>query len=140
MIRAEDPVRLSSINRTLDRDVETICNKALEKDKTRRYQSASDIAVDIRHYLRHEPIEARRDSTLYVLGKSLRRHRAMATSMAMIFVLVLVFGVVSFIQAKQNRQLANDEHQARLDADRHLRSTPIERGRLMGFAGGLAGA
>ena len=140
MIRDDDPVRLSSINRTLDRDVETICNKALEKDKTRRYQSASDIAVDIRHYLRHEPIEARRDSTLYVLGKSLRRHRAMATSMATIFVLVLVFGVVSFIQAKQNQQLADDEHQARLDADRQLRSSNIERGRLMGFAGGLEGA
>jgi serine/threonine protein kinase len=51
VIREEEPTRLSSINRTLRGDVETIVAKALEKDKTRRYQSAESLGSDIRRYL-----------------------------------------------------------------------------------------
>jgi hypothetical protein len=57
-------------------ELETIAARALEKDRTRRYQSASELATDIRHYLRGKAIKAKADSRLYVLGKTLKRHRA----------------------------------------------------------------
>src|SRR5215468_10113643 len=53
-IREEDPAKLSSINRSYRGDIETIVAKALEKNKTRRYASAAELAADIRHYLKDE--------------------------------------------------------------------------------------
>src|SRR5215831_4706870 len=58
-IREQDPSALSSIRRIYRGDIETITAKALEKDKERRYASASGLASDIRRHLRDEPIAAR---------------------------------------------------------------------------------
>ena len=70
-IREQDPTALSSVNRVYRGDIETIVARALEKDKTRRYASAADLAADIQRYLKDEPIMARPASTLYQL-QSLR--------------------------------------------------------------------
>jgi predicted Ser/Thr protein kinase len=91
-IREEDPAPLSSIRRSYRGDVETIVAKALEKDKARRYNSAADLAADIRHYLDEEPIAARRPSTAYQLQKFARRNRALVAGVAAVFV-VLVAGI-----------------------------------------------
>ena len=53
------PARISTINRHLRGDIETIALKALEKNRLRRYQSAVELNRDIQHYLDDEPIEAR---------------------------------------------------------------------------------
>jgi hypothetical protein len=58
-IKEQSPRRPSAINRRLRGDVETIVLKALEKKRERRYQSAAELAEDIRRYLRREPIAAR---------------------------------------------------------------------------------
>ena len=94
VIREEDPTPLSSINRRYRGDVETIVAKALEKDKTRRYASAADLGADIRHHLVHEPIVARPPSTRYQLQKFARRHKALVTGTAAVF-LVLVGGIIA---------------------------------------------
>lgn len=56
MRRKTDPLQLS---RTLRGDLDWIAMKALEKDRTRRYQTASDFARDVERYLADEPVEAR---------------------------------------------------------------------------------
>src|SRR5262249_55432385 len=81
-IREEDPTRLSAINRTYRGDIETIASKALEKDKTRRYGSAAELASDIRHNLNDEPIVARPASAKYQLQKFARRNKALVTGLA----------------------------------------------------------
>src|SRR5215470_2431215 len=68
-VREEEPQRLSTVNRLYSGDIETIVAKALEKDKTRRYASAAELAGDIRRYLKDEPIVARPASTIYQLRK-----------------------------------------------------------------------
>jgi len=93
-IREEDPARLSSISRVYRGDIETIVAKALEKDKARRYQSAANLAADIQHYLKDEPIMARRSSAAYHLRKFARRHRALVTGVAAVFVM-LIAGVIA---------------------------------------------
>ncbi len=93
-IREEDPARLSSISRHYRGDVETIVAKALEKDKARRYASATDLAADIQHYLQDEPIVARPASSGYQLRKFARRHKALVSGAAAVFV-VLTAGIVA---------------------------------------------
>lgn len=74
-IKERSPLRPSAIDRALRGDLDTIILRCLEKDRGRRYQSVADLAADLRRHLRHEPIEARRDSTFYVLRRNLYRHR-----------------------------------------------------------------
>jgi tetratricopeptide (TPR) repeat protein len=93
-IRDQDPVPLSSFNRACRGDIETIVGKALEKDKTRRYASASEMAADLRHHLNDEPIAARPPSARYQLQKFARRHRTLVAGVAAVL-LVLVVGIIA---------------------------------------------
>lgn len=72
------PERPSTASRGINNEVEMIVLKALSKERERRYQTAGELARDIGHYLAGEPIEAKRDSTWYVVRKSLGRHRSKA--------------------------------------------------------------
>jgi tetratricopeptide (TPR) repeat protein/tRNA A-37 threonylcarbamoyl transferase component Bud32 len=90
VIREEQPARLSTFDRTLRGDVETIAFKALEKDRARRYQSASDFGRDIERYLANKPIQARPPSVVYRFRKFVRRRRVPVAAAAAI---VLAFGV-----------------------------------------------
>jgi predicted Ser/Thr protein kinase len=98
-IREEDPAKLSSVDRRYRGDIETIAAKALDKDKTRRYASAAELAADIRRYLNDEPIVARPPSTTYQLQKFARRHRALVGGLAAVFVVLVAGATVSTWQA-----------------------------------------
>jgi non-specific serine/threonine protein kinase/serine/threonine-protein kinase len=104
-IREEDPARLSSVNRIYKGDIETIVAKALEKDKTRRYDSAAELAADISRYLSNEPIVARPPTLTYQLQKFARRHTALVVGVAAVF-LVLVAGIAASMMqaARANRE------------------------------------
>lgn len=112
-ILQEDPPSLSSIDKTFRGDVETIVARALEKDKTRRYQSASDLNADIRRYLKGQPIEAKRDSTLYVLRKTLYRHCWAAATAVCAVVGLGAFAIFATVQAGRYERLAQDERATR---------------------------
>jgi tetratricopeptide (TPR) repeat protein len=73
------PVRPRTHMPQVDEDLEAIVLKALEKEPPRRYQSAHELAEDLRRYLRAEPVRAHRASHLYVLRKRLHRHRLTVT-------------------------------------------------------------
>jgi len=94
IIQEVDPHPLSSLSRVYRGDIETIVAKALEKDKSRRYASAADLAGDIRRYLDDQPITAKPASTSYQLKKFTKRHKALVIGVAAVFV-VLVLGVIA---------------------------------------------
>src|SRR5262249_19725875 len=71
-----------------------IVAKALEKDKTRRYQSAADLAADIQRHLRDEPIVARPATAIYQLRKFTRRNRPLMAGLAAAL-LLLALGVAA---------------------------------------------
>jgi serine/threonine protein kinase len=75
IIRDEEPSRPGTWDRILRGEIETIVLKALCKDRQRRYQSAADLAQDVRRFLDGRPIAAKDDSAFYVLRKQIRRHR-----------------------------------------------------------------
>jgi len=98
--------RSRSSERAINSEVQTIVLKALEKERERRYQSAGELARDIRHYLASEPIEAKQASTWYVLKKSVQRHRVGVAAGAVVLgsiVGALFFSVLFWRQAANER-------------------------------------
>lgn len=129
VVQEEEPTRLSGISRAFRGDIDTIVAKALEKDKTRRYDSAAELGEDIRRYLRDEPIVARPPSAMYQLEKFAKRNKALAAGLAIALTALVVGFVTStylYIQAERARSLAttnerraNDEAAAaKLEADK----------------------
>ncbi len=93
-IQHTEPARPSTIKRQVNDELDTIALKCLAKDPARRYDTAGELARDIRHYLAGEPIAAKRDSYFYVLGKQVRRYRA-PLAVAGVFVLLLIAGLTT---------------------------------------------
>ena len=89
-----EPVRPSTVCKQINDEVETIVLKCLDKERERRYQTAGELGRDVMHYLAGEPIEAKRDSTTYLLRKHLRKHRV-AVGVAAAFVLVVLGSGIS---------------------------------------------
>jgi len=103
-IQQKEPAALSSVNRVYRGDIETIVAKALEKDKTRRYGSAAELAADIRRYLEDQPIAAKPASTVYQLRKFARRNKALVAGVAAVFFTLIVGVVISTWQAVRARR------------------------------------
>lgn len=87
--RQVDPARLTKLVRG---DLDWIVMKALDKDRTRRYDSANALARDIERFLNDEPVEACPPSAGYRLGKFVRRHRAAVVG-AVACLLILIAGI-----------------------------------------------
>ena len=108
---------------TVRGDLDWIVLKAMDKDRNRRYASASEFADDIQRYLRSEPVTAVKPSLAYLFGKFTRRHRA-ALSVAACFLLLLIAGATvstgQAIKAKEEENKAvfafNEADEARLAA------------------------
>ncbi len=94
--RRTDPVRLTS---SLRGDLDWIVLKALEKDRARRYESASALAEDLRRYLAHEPVSAARPSKIYLFGKFVRRNRGVLAAAAAVTAALILGTAVSVRQA-----------------------------------------
>ncbi len=88
--RRSDP---RSLVRELRGDLDWITLKAMEKDRTRRYDTAVGLAMDIRRYLDNEPILARPPSTAYRLSKVFRRHK-LGFAAGVAILLALTLGVI----------------------------------------------
>jgi TolB-like protein/Tfp pilus assembly protein PilF len=92
------------LNPKVDRDLSTICLKCLEKDPKRRYSSALALAEDLEHWLRDEPIRARRTGVLARGRKWIRRSPAAAALVVMSVLLASAVGVIVWKIAAVERQ------------------------------------
>ena len=122
----EEPEPLHMVNRAYRGDVETIVTKALEKDKGRRYQSAADLAADIRRYLSDEPIAARPVTTLYQLRKFARRNKALVGGILVAFVALLIGFIGTASQATRATHERNRAREAERLAGERLLQTQAE--------------
>ena len=86
---------VGSLQRLLRDDLDWIVLRALERDRSRRYQSASELAADIDRHLRHEPVSAGPPSALYRIRKLARRHRTAAVACAATAFALLSGAIVS---------------------------------------------
>ena len=101
IIREESPTRPSALTPSLKGDLETITLKALQKDPAARYQSADELARDLRAFLDCRPIEARPPSLAYHARKMAARHKPATALATLVLLLLVAFGVTTTIQAQR---------------------------------------
>ncbi len=116
-----------SLRKQLRGDLDWIVLRALEKDRTRRYASASEFAADIERHLADEAVMASPPSALYRLKKTYRRHRVVVAA-ALVVVLALAGGLAVstwlYFQVRAEREAANRQsYLANIAAaDSHVRA------------------
>jgi serine/threonine protein kinase/tetratricopeptide (TPR) repeat protein len=108
---------VSKLSRILSGDLDWIVMKALEKDRARRYESASGFRADIVRYLTGEPVAARPPSVGYRIRKFVRKHRLGVTAAALVM-LALVLGVVGTSIGMWSANRAWAEATKRAEAER----------------------
>jgi formylglycine-generating enzyme required for sulfatase activity len=112
--RGTEPAKLSKLMRG---ELDWVLLKALEKDRTRRYDTANGLARDIQRYLADDVVEARPPSAGYRLKKFVRRHRGQVLA-ASLFLFALVAGMAGttwglFEARQQEEEARRQEHEAR---------------------------
>lgn len=112
--RRADTTRLS---RRLRGDLDWVVMKALEKDRNRRYESATALAQDIRRHLRQEPVSAAAPTWSYQASKFVRRHRTIVTAGTTVAAALVAATFISYSQAARAIQAGKDTQKA-LDQSR----------------------
>jgi len=111
ILRAE-PARPSTVRRQINDEVETIVLKTLQKERDRRYQSAGELAKDIKRYLTGQPIEAMRDSGWYMIRKAVRRHKLGFGAGAALLAVIVGVSAYAYYNGVQLKKLAEDKEAA----------------------------
>ena len=109
--RQSEPPKLAGLVRG---DLDWIAMKCLEKDRTRRYETANGVSMDLKRFLNNEPVLARPPSNAYRLHKLVRRHKvAFAATTAVVLAMVGGLGVSTclFIRERAARKQAATEAQ-----------------------------
>lgn len=105
----DDPIPLRRLNPAIDRDLETICLKCLEKEPQRRFATAGELADELARYLRGEPIRSRPLGTIGHLRRWCRRRPAVAALVATVAVLLVAIAAISiaaYYREAHNRRVA----------------------------------
>src|SRR3954453_12959401 len=93
-IAANRPIEPARLSKDVRGELDWIVMKSLEKDRNRRYETASSLAADIERHLQDEPVQAGAPSSIYRLRKAVRRHRTIVVA-ASVIALSLVVGIVA---------------------------------------------
>ncbi|MEM1224568.1 MAG: protein kinase [Planctomycetota bacterium] len=108
-----DPVSPRILNPDVPLDLETICLKCLEKDPSRRYESAQFLADELGRFLDQKPILARRVGRVEKVMKLVRRHRMVSSLVATAALILSLGAAVSTYYAIEANARATSEQQAR---------------------------
>ena len=102
---------------TLRGDLDWLVMKCLEKDRTRRYETANDLALDVHRHLDCKPVEARPPSNLYRFRRLVRRNKLAVGAVTIISLLLVVGAIVSAWEAgvQKRLRLAAQEAQGRAE-------------------------
>jgi len=99
----------ATLRRGLRGDLDWITLKAMEKDRTRRYQTPHALAEDIERHLNNEPVLAGRPGTFYRFGKLVRRNRAVFAALFIVaasLVMGLTVSAVALVREQHARRIA----------------------------------
>jgi hypothetical protein len=135
LLRQSDPKRLGQIVRG---ELDWIVMKALDKDRSRRYETANGLARDIERYLHDEPVEACPPSAAYRLRKMARRNKAgliaLGAGIATLLLLVIVLAISNrMIAAERNEKAAalREAEAQRLRAEENFRKARTAVGAIL---------
>jgi WD40 repeat protein len=118
----KEPQRPRDLDHGIDRDLETVCLKCLQKAPERRYASAEALAEDLERWLDGEPISARPVGRVERLWRWARRNAAVAALLVLVAITMITGTAVSVLFAVEASRQAHDaEQNAREAADNALR-------------------
>jgi len=121
--RKSDPKRLSQMFRG---ELDWIVMKALEKERGRRYETASNFAADIERYLHDQPVLACPPSARYRFGKFARRHKMGLVTAALVTLALVAGTAISVWQAIRATTAADSERRALTDLGEEQKATQRE--------------
>ncbi len=122
-------IEVHQLSRLLKGDLDWIVMKCLEKDRTRRYETANGLAADITRHLNNEPVTARPASAAYKFQKAFRRNRLFFAASASVLLALVIGFLVSIWQARvanlarqaaEAAQLAEKEQRVAAEGARRL--------------------
>ena len=141
--RGTEPAKLTKLVRG---ELDWIVMKALEKDRSRRYETANGLAADVQRYLDDEPVQACPPSTGYRLRKFVRRNKRPVLA-ALLVLVALVAGIIGttwgLILAEANERKAMEEKRIAeavrtfLQRDLLRQANPVEQADAVRQAGGV---
>ena len=121
-VRSTEPAKLTKLVRG---ELDWIVMKALDKDRSRRYETASGFAADVQRYLADEPVQACPPSLWYRVRKFARRHKSPVVAASLVF-LALVCGVIGttwgLIRAEQQRLVVERQRNELAERNRALQA------------------
>ncbi len=126
--RQTDPPKLVHLMRG---DLDWIVMKCLEKDRTRRYDTANGLSMDIQRHLNNEAVLARPPSNLYRFQKMVRRNKLAAAAAAAVAVALLLGVVASAWQAQRAIRAEREQTQLRNVAEAESRKAKTETERAL---------
>jgi serine/threonine protein kinase/WD40 repeat protein len=138
--RHTEPAKLTKLVRG---ELDWIVMKTLEKDRSRRYETANGLALDLQHYLHDEPVQACPPSVVYLLRKFVRRNQEVVAAAALLLAVLLVgitgttWGLIRAERARgeavkakdaeaEQRQAAEKSDQGTREANANLREVRDE--------------
>jgi serine/threonine protein kinase/WD40 repeat protein len=137
-VAQSEPPRLRSIDPDMDRDLETICLKCIQKEPSRRYGTAEELADDLERWLRGEPIQARPTRVAERLRSWCRRNPVVAALLSAVALLLVVITAGSFAAATLYRSKSNVADVARAKAVDELYHSYLAQARSARLTGGDA--
>src|SRR6266850_1315847 len=111
------PIRPSSVIGYLDRDLETICLRCLQKDPQQRYSSAQALANDLDHFIDGEPILARPVNRAQIVWRWCCRHPALTVLGSAVILLLNAVAIGSALMAKRIADSRQAERVQRTSAE-----------------------
>src|SRR6266498_93911 len=108
--RRSEPPKLI---RAISGDLDWIVMKAVEKNRTRRYEAANGLALDVQRFLAHEAVSARPPSKLYKFQKTVQRNRLLFIGLGVVATLLIVSLIVVSASLAQERQSRREARQVK---------------------------
>ena len=130
--RRIEPKKLGQLMRG---DLDWIVMKAIEKERTRRYETANGFARDIQRFLADDLVEARPPSAGYRLRKALRRNKAALTTAGLVALALIIGTIVSTSQAiratRAEQRVSDALAEVQVERDRAVEAEQTARSALM---------
>jgi WD40 repeat protein/tRNA A-37 threonylcarbamoyl transferase component Bud32 len=117
-LNEDEPVSPRRLNREVDAEIETLCLKCLDKEPTRRFQSAGELAAELNRYLNREPIQSRPISAVSRAWRWCLRRPASAAAifLGVTLLTLMAAGIPLFLLQQNKLQLAALQQQRDVDA------------------------
>jgi hypothetical protein len=131
----KEPTPPRALTKQVPVDLETICQKAMEKDPDQRYQTAEALADDLRRYVNRFAIRARRAGPITRLRKWVRRHPGLTAGLAGMLILALVAGVFGYLAVASERRRLEEQGQLAEQLRKERRQAALERALLAAMGG-----